>query len=363
MDSSEETETQIASQLGQDLELAVDMDDRAQVERRTLVEQSSLRKRKRDDQHDTTQPPTRNDRRRSTRLSTARDINNLETSEADTSRSQSPAISHIDRSLSPIKSESPTATRRSARNLQRSESANVLPDSVPAIQCSPAPAITKDDETPRPSKRSRKSTRRMDQSFSDAVEEAQSPRDTRSRVTRSQQHAIDSQSQSQPESPNPASENRIESNHLPRQNSDLDIVPGSLVVEELAGEQNIPPVSTEEATDSQISKSELRPKLGSVEPDIKMDMDLEVEDMVAEQQPSDDIDEQATATASTHIPEQMSQSQSNVSETGIIQSLRHLLGDMQVATLDPQALRQVDDLVFNIRVEAHDASRRHQTSA
>jgi hypothetical protein len=36
---------------------------------------------------------------------------------------------------------------------------------------------------------------------------------------------------------------------------------------------------------------------------------------------------------------------------------------MKSARLGPNALREVDDLLFNIRVEAHDASRRHNNSA
>jgi hypothetical protein len=53
----------------------------------------------------------------------------------------------------------------------------------------------------------------------------------------------------------------------------------------------------------------------------------------------------------------------DTSESGITRSLRKILADMKSAKLGQSALREVDDLLFNIRVEAHDASRRHSNSA
>ena len=86
MDSSEEVDTQIASQLEQDLEFAVDMDGKPQNKRSdTFSQQSAARKRKRVEE----EPPasTRNERRRSTRLTTGKDVDGV-AEELDDSRSR-----------------------------------------------------------------------------------------------------------------------------------------------------------------------------------------------------------------------------------------------------------------------------------
>ena len=365
MDSSEETETQIASQLEQDLELAVDMDDRAQAKRIKHADEPSIRKRKRDEE-EVCLSSAGHERRRSTRLSTVKDAVNVEPLEPDGPNSQSPGAPNLGPSLSPAKSLSPTATRRSTRNSQRKESDNALASSAPPTQQFSSPELANNDETPRPSKRSRKSLRLENQSTPSTVEESSqhNSQDTRSRKTRSQQRAIEAHTQ--PQILNFSSEGHdVEPDHLPLQNSDLDIVPESLITEEPAVEQNIHLVSTEEATDSQVSQMGQLTKSDSVNTEIKMDMELEL-DTVPERQPSDEIVEQPTslATMDTQANEPTPpQPQPDVSEKRIVQSLKKLLGDMKQATLGLTALREVDDLLFNIRVEAHGASRRHNTSA
>ncbi|CAG8926126.1 unnamed protein product [Penicillium salamii] len=360
MDSSEETETQIASQLGLDLELAVVVDDRPQTTP-TRPAEPSLRKRKRDED----KPPTsatRNDRRRSTRLSTAQETLNVEAPKTEEMRSQSPATSTVSQSVSSIKSMSPAATRRSARNSQRKESVNPQPEPVSASQKSPATEVA-NDETPRPSKKSRKSSRFGDLSisgFHGEIEPLSASRSS-SRKTRSQQDTIDSKPLAQPQFSLSSPEEKKGHVDLLHESMDVDIVPESLI-DEKAGIQIIPPVSTEEATDSQVSEIEQSIGAGPSEPETKLDLMMGTEE--AEAETVNDTLEQATslATASTQTQEESAtQSQPDVTETGITRSLRNILGDMQLATLGPDALREVDDLLFNIRVQAHDASRRHHT--
>jgi hypothetical protein len=365
MDSSEETETQIASQLEQDLELAVDMDDRSETKYTPLADEPSIKKRKRDEEEPRLSP-ARNDRRRSTRLSTVKEAVIVEPSEPNNPHSQSSAASNLGHVPSPSKSLSPTATRRSTRNSQRKGSGNALDSPAPPTRENPSPGLTNDDETPRPSKRSRKSLRLENQSGTSNVEKSSplSSQDPLPRKTRSQQRATEAPSQPQflistSEKPD------IEADHLPPQYSDLDVVSERPITEELAVEQNIPLVSTEEATDSQVSRMghEHLTKPDSVNPEIKMDMDL---DKLAEPQPSDEIVEQPISLATVGIQRREPtplQPQPDISEQDITQSLKKLLGDMNKAALGPNALREVDDLLFNIRVEAHAASRRHNTSA
>ncbi|KAJ5834816.1 hypothetical protein N7447_000842 [Penicillium robsamsonii] len=346
MDSSEETDTQIASQLGQDLELAVDMDDRTHPERANLPNEPSTRKRKRDQEELTSS--ARTDRRRSTRLSTAKDVVNTESLQADAS----PSHSAISRSASASKSLSPTATRRSTRSSQRKEDSNALTDSIPPTQDSAAQEPTQDAETPRPSKRSRKSIRLEDKSVVDST--AQSvPRDTRSRKTRSQQHAFEV---SQPQLSSIPSEEHVDTDHLPP-NVDLDMVPESLITEDQA-EQNVSLVSTEEATATQDSEIEQ-----SIEPPVKPDIDIDND--TDEVQQSGGMVEQTTSvvTTGTQTQETPPEPKSGISEQGITQSLKSLLGEIKTTTLSPSAFREVDDLLFNLRCEAQNASTRHNTSA
>ncbi|KAJ5514335.1 hypothetical protein N7463_003887 [Penicillium fimorum] len=346
MDSSEETDTQIASQLGQDLELAVDMDDRAHPERADLPNEPSSRKRKRDQEELTSS--ARTDRRRSTRLSTVKDVVNIESLQADAS----PSHSAISRSASASKSLSPTATRRSTRNSQRKEDSNSLADSIPPAQDSVAQEPTQGAETPRPPKRSRKSIRLEDKSVVDST--AQSvPRDTRSRKTRSQQHAFEV---SQPQLSTIPSEEHGDTDHLPP-HVDLDMVPESLITEDQA-EQNISLVSTEGATATQVSEMDQ-----SIEPPAKPDIDIDIDTDGVQQ--SGGVVEQTTSvvTTDTQTQETPPEPKSDISERDIAQSLKSLLGEMKTTTLSPSAFREVDDLLFNLRCEAQNASTRHNTSA
>ncbi|KAJ5863940.1 uncharacterized protein N7529_005856 [Penicillium soppii] len=364
MDSSEETETQIASQLEQDLELAVDTNDRAQAQRSQPADEPSMKKRKRDEEE--VHPPTKNDRRRSTRLSSVKDVVNVEPSEPDGADSQTPTI--LTSGLSPCKSLSPTATRRSTRNSQRQEASDNtrLGPAAPTQQHSSPRGLTNDDETPRPSKRSRKSHCLESQPVSSPAPKSsrRSSQDTPTRKTRSQKRAIETESESQVHII-PSPEHDIPSDDLRPPNGDLNIVPESVITMESAADQDISPVSTEEATDSQVSQMGQGTKPDLVNAELKMDLDFDL-DTRSEAQPTEETVEQTTslATASTQTHESTPpQYQLDVSEEGITQSLQKILGNMKTATLSPNALREVDDLLFNIRVEAHDASQRHNTSA
>ena len=69
------------------------------------------------------------------------------------------------------------------------------------------------------------------------------------------------------------------------------------------------------------------------------------------------------ATTGTQTQETPPEPKSDISEQGIVQSLKNLLGEMKMTTLSPSAFREVDDLLFNLRCEAQNASTRHNTSA
>lgn len=115
----------------------------------------------------------------------------------------------------------------------------------------------------------------------------------------------------------------------------------------------MPSIVPEDATDSQMTDMDL----SNAAPTEKI-MDMQV-DPVPYQIPAPVL-EQVTTTAEVQTDPIPPNPEPDTSETGITNSLKKLLDDMRLATLGPQALREVDDLLFNIRVEAHDASRRHK---
>jgi hypothetical protein len=339
MDSSEEVDTQIASQLEQDLEFAVDMDGKPQNKRSdTFSQQSAARKRKRVEE----EPPasTRNERRRSTRLTTGKDVDGV-AEELDDSRSQGSTVTE---QAEPVLS--PTATRRSTRNSQRKAEGNAPAEFVPAPQKSVAEQPMEDAETPRPSKRSRKSLRLEDQAPSSAVGLGVSHdvisdkhiRKTRSRQTVSQPAAVSSEV----------------SDHRQIQNGDQDMVPESIVAEDQAIEHSTGLVSTEETTDTQMSEAGQ-----TIEPAPTVTK-METNDAISHQQT-----EQTTslATPGTQTENTPTEPQTHISDASITQSLKTLLGDMKLATLDPSVIREVDDLLFHIRVESLRALDRHNSSA
>ncbi|CDM33717.1 hypothetical protein DTO013E5_1487 [Penicillium roqueforti] len=345
MDSSEETETQVASQLGQDLELALDMEDRGHLERTKLPDEPSRKKRKRNQMESS--PTMRTDRRRSSRLSTVKDVVSVELLQPDDSHSHHV----ISQSASPAPSLSPTATRRSTRSSQRKYADDASTDSVPATQSSVVQESTQDAETPRPSKRTRKSIHLEDQSVSSTIGSTPQgvSRDTRSRKTRHQQA-------SQPQPSSIASEENGDTDRLPPDVS-LDRIPESLITEDQAG-QNTSLVSTEEATATQVSEREQ-----AIEFAVKLDPEEDI-NMNAVQQSGGTVEQTTSiATTGTQTQETPPEPKSDISEQGIVQSLKNLLGEMKMTTLSPSAFREVDDLLFNLRCEAQNASTRHNTSA
>jgi hypothetical protein len=131
------------------------------------------------------------------------------------------------------------------------------------------------------------------------------------------------------------------------------MVPGSIIPEESFAVPDVPLISTKEAADSQMTDAD-----ASTQPTTTTDiqsMDIDVisdEAQVVSNQPLTSVFTTEVQTEPSPIPDTV-----NVS-TGLTSTLRKVLDEMKIATLDPEALRQVDDLLFNIRVAAHDASRR-----
>lgn len=57
---------------------------------------------------------------------------------------------------------------------------------------------------------------------------------------------------------------------------------------------------------------------------------------------------------------QTADTEGNIAEADIVNSLKKVLNDVKMMSLDRDALRQIDDLLFDIRVETHEATRRQK---
>lgn len=353
--SSEDVETQIASQLEQDLELAMDVVVNVREESaQQPASPVSSKKRKREEED--ARPTASKERRRSTRLSSTKDMAVIELEDPDATQSQDASGASQDLSLA--KSTSPTL-RRSTRGSQRREDA-----STPAV-VSPATEVSESTQEPvpdqassqPPAKRSRKSLRHEDQSEAAMEENSSQVKPTRARSRKACSSRNEAESQ-----PQPSQEHATQADATPKeielshgQHADQDVPPESNVQEQ-AAVPPVPLVSTEEATDSQMT--DMGPPTNSDPASTENKMRMNVEP-VPNQGPTAVL-EQVTTTAEVQTDPIHPHPEPDASESGITQSLKRLLDDMKLATLGPQALREVDDLLFNIRVEAHDASRRHK---
>lgn len=357
--SSEDVETQIASQLEQDLEFAMDMRGNMQEPPEQQVKSPvASRKRKREED---ARPSTSKERRRSTRLSSTKEMAVKEPENPDSTQSQD---SHVaSRPASSAKSTSPTL-RRSTRGSQRKE------DEPASVIVSPPPVVENSESTQEsvlvetssqpPAKRPRKSLRRQSQSEA-ATEESSSqlkPTRTRSRTTRSSRNETEPQSQLSQEQVTHTDAASTEVDLFGGQTGEKDVAPAS-DVQGKTDEPVMPLASTERARDSQMTSmgpSAVAADFAETEKAMNMNVDP-----IPGQIPAPLL-EQVTTTAEVQTDPISPRLKSDTSETGITRSLKKLLNDMRSATLGPQALREVDDLLFNIRVEAHDASRRHKSA-
>jgi hypothetical protein len=360
-------ESQIASQLEQDLVLAADMVSKGHSQPAPAAEapEPATKKRKREEDNVLS---ASQDRRRSTRLSSAKDLGVIDVDEVQSTQSQDATISQRSR-LASASSLSPTVTRRSTRSSQKKEDELVIADSLPETQIPEAiqEEPVKDPEpSQRPTKRSRKSLRLEDQPAPTVEEQsstrAKSSRTSRSRKSRSSHNETQSQSLPSQEQQVALPTEATDSELLPASNDNQDAVPESIVVQKpVESKSHIPLVSTEEATDTQMT--DVDPSTAPVPEDTSIQRNLDVN--IVPNQPLTSVAGPvltlATAEVQTEpVPPSV---EPDISEAGIAQSLKKLLANMKSAKLGPTALREVDDLLFNIRVEAHDASRRHNDSA
>lgn len=367
--SGDDLDVQIASQLSQDLGLAVDQGgpspEKQSTEAPTPSQATNTKKRKRSE--DDIPPTSAKERRRSTRLSTKiidsidlEDPNATHSQEADVNEiSQISSVSNLPSAVpvSPVADSPERTPRRSARNSQRKAEIALSQQSPSPKLPMLAPKQAENPESPRPAPQSSRKPVRGEAKLSRtrSVTRSQSTRDTLSSAVRA--------SQDQQETHKSAGANSTKPTEALNQPEDLDqaalaeTIPDNNPLDTSAT-PDIPLVSTEEATDSQVSHIAQVADTSRIDTAMQMDVDTEDVPNTDQNKPA----EPTTVTAGIQT-ESIPTPQPDTSDAGITTSLKKLLNDMKQTTLSLDALREIDDLLFNIRVEAHDASRRLNKTA
>ncbi|KAF9895359.1 hypothetical protein FE257_000263 [Aspergillus nanangensis] len=385
---SDDMETQIASQLEQDLEFAVDSSGRQgftqPADTQSQPPMTRNRKRKRDTEQFAT--PTNKERRRSSRFSFTKD--NAADADAETPKSTHTTRSKTQSTLNTTEPKA-SSPAESTRNKRRRRDRDDL-DDVEATPVREEP-LTKEVATDSqnleaPSSQSRRSSRLSGQTapvITDELPPFKKPSNNRPR----REYSIDDQPSFGLDRPGTVD---AEMEDLPT----TDAQNSGVLSPEASTETNEPekaPHSQDSAQQSckSVGESHPEPQPGHVQADDTQmkDADTEVHPVPVHETEhrAEEITEEGVAAkhveGQTEAQEQgvermneqhQEQSLSRETQTedvqtgmsadmGMIMSLKKILQDAKSATLDLDSLKQVDDLLFNIRVEAHEALRRNTT--
>ncbi|KAI2792387.1 hypothetical protein POX_b02424 [Penicillium oxalicum] len=365
--SSEDMESQIASQLEQDMELANDMaTDVSALGTQTLKALTS-KKRKREDDGEKTGVA---DRRRSTRLSTAKGAMAQDTDEPELIHTAAATGSQQSGTRS-VSSLSPTMTRRMTRSSQKRENDLCITDLAPEAEILEAKQEALEDVPPEPpAKKSRKAACLEDQSAPSQKRNAprsKNSRSSRSRRSRSSQAELKTNPVS-PHTERDSSHSVLEAEPALVANASMDALASESVDASMdaSAQQPVPAVASNVTTLTQESTEALAMAVGSMdmpESPVIREETMEV-DALSNPPSAETADMVLDLTTATVETEPVSPTrESDNSGVGISKSLRSLLSEIKTASLGPTALREIDDLLFHIRVEAHEASRRHDNLA
>ncbi|KAE8366201.1 Rap1-interacting factor 1 N terminal-domain-containing protein [Aspergillus caelatus] len=340
---SDDMETQVASQLEQDLEFAVDSDKPDQEQEAGLPSEPPMtRKRKRDEENASTpsSTPSSKERRRSTRRP-AKEIDDADLEEPRSTRSKKSILSSNAQQVG----SSPAGSAPKKQKLHVKGDADDVPARLPDLQLDNIGA-TKGSEATASQKR--RSSRLSGHSPLTVPKEGatprKSPRNGRWRK-RSAKRKGNASREPSPRSEAQAEETAIAASHDDHQE---EIHGGSF-------EQNGIQPPEEPAAHTPAAENTATAPTNEKELPTNQELQNDTNIGNAEVNSVPQTSKQAlsrTNQADAH-PENVG------SATGIITSFRNLLNDIKSATLDRDAIRQIDDLMFEIRVETGEALRRH----
>ncbi|KAL4885523.1 Rap1-interacting factor 1 N terminal-domain-containing protein [Aspergillus karnatakaensis] len=372
MDSaSEDTDTQATSQLEHDLVSAVDLGSDAAEKELPQSSNAASTNRKRKREADTS-TPSKKDRRRSSRISgTAAPMAEIEESPTTRSKKQKLATSQEILS-SPVASatKNPNQTTHDAGEPSTHEAAEEQnsekqTDKSSQIRRSfrisgvPAPDFPEDTPTPkslpqprssqkRNKRKERRASRRRSQAASGASKQEVNT------AKESPKKAV--------EDPPPTDTNNI--NLEPETNISLstaDLVTQPEQEAELPKEpEDIPMVEVQETAELEAPlEQEDTPLPRSLEKEIEVEESAGPAETYISPAPQEPEQQPELAPELEHQvePEQALQRSKDV---GITTSLRNLLDQVKLASLDRDTVKEMDDLLFDLRVEMHEALRRHR---
>ncbi|PYH47306.1 putative telomere length regulator protein (Rif1) [Aspergillus saccharolyticus JOP 1030-1] len=356
-------EDQVTSQLEQDLELAVDKDEAAGSERARVISQEALpsKKRKREAEEHT---PRNKERRRSSRLT--RMPAAAEEEEPDTTRSKQDLPNPKDLDSSPAES----APKRRKYDT-RAEAADAIRPVTNSQVSEPSSSKDKDLESQDKSQK-RRSSRLSGQAAPPIPEESpvskkpkKSPRPSRSRKQGKDTNTI--QEESDPQETAAGDETGVMAREKTSDRaggaegiSEAPVVPEEVVEPRKPGDSeqaSSHPVSADgcnSSADSEIHMTDTHPITEATSKSSKTPS--------AGREKSSGKKKKKTRASSLNIQagtETGTEAALVKSEAEITSSLRKVLDDVKLARLDRQSLKQIDDLLFDIRVETHEAMRRN----
>ena len=348
---SEDVESQVASQLEQDLELALDHKDKPKPDEEQSAELPNsfpmTKKRKRDVEE--TRTPSKKEKRRSTRLSSSQPAAVDITPEGRSTRWK--ALVSKSSGASPTKSSPAQSASR------RRESVKSKPAGQEEVTDGNA---DNSSEVLESSQKRRRSSRLGGKVAQVAPEETPSqkvsPRATRSRKQETGEEPSQESSQNKDQAPD---------SHM----HDETPAAEGITVQETAGQDNEkePEPVVERAEVQESFKPDSPPlQIAETQPDVETDLavhdvqteqaltetDVQMED--AEPNPQPEV-----STKGDHNKEQLAAPSEVIPQAEIIRSFQQTLTGLQSTTLDESSFREIDEILFKIRVEAHDAFRRH----
>lgn len=377
---NDDVESQVASQLELDLEHAVDHEGKqeADASKSTDLPDSFPMTRKRKRGVEEAQTPPITEKRRSTRKSSSQPAATDITPEprgTRNTRSSAPASQQDDTTKS-SPAQSAGKRRKGQVNLDAAKSTELMAAEQEQVADNNAERVSQMWES---SQSQRRSTRLGAIAEQPAAEESPRKRSRRERRARARQASREKRQQTQEASQEVSQEtSQIESqvpdSHPEEQPVVENIAAQEAVEQEGEKEQDVmveqdeaqasprpsPPQEqpAEIQPEAEMDRTEVQSEQTTTEPDVEMgDAETGLETNTSAQAEEEHAIAQATPTE--QAIDAPSEREADASQSGIIRSFEQTLNNLKSTTLDENSLRQLDDLLFRIRVEAHDAFRRH----
>ncbi|GAD98472.1 hypothetical protein NFIA_107330 [Paecilomyces variotii No. 5] len=346
---SDDLEFQVASQLEQDLELAVDLDDVAKEQLAEDMPDTYPVTRKRKREMDESATPSDRSKRRSSITSsmvTRASAKVESTTPQSFKKRKSTTRSQTQDTPSKEKRSSSKKRKGESRDTKAATSSGETGESErdSAVRSSPVPP----NSAEKSSKKKRRSRRLSGITASPLLQQTETPKKKSSRNSRpiAEEVLDDQKSPSAVEQSQPGSSHEIA--HIPEEKEAVTIQSRSEQEVLVQDEQTMGPrtdgleIIGERTVDGDENKGHEQIE--------------EVETSTTRPGSPIAVDAQyVSCEAQTDtLPDQ-----DDTSADGILESLRRILGNIKSATFSRETLREMDDVMFDIRVETHEAARRH----